>query len=116
MATVEVCSEAMFCRTECVNKRALRAAHTTTNTLSSTQLRGLNQTRTSTTSARPIVIRRKNEKKRPRVTSCPLRLGCHLGNLEAITGPAHGLKIARGFGVGLDLLANTADVHINRTR
>ena len=41
---------------------------------------------------------------------------CRLWNLETVAGPAHGLKIARDFGVGLDLLADAADVDIDGAR
>ena len=62
---------------------------------------GVNQTRITATKARAIVMRMKNEKKRPRVTSCPSRLGLdRLRNLEAIARSAHRLKIARRLGIG----------------
>jgi hypothetical protein len=61
----------MFCRTERASRKALIAAHPMISAVSSIQPRGLNQIRIAATKARAIVIRMKNEKKRPRVTSCP---------------------------------------------
>ncbi len=70
IAAVDASSRAIFRRTERARKKALMAAQTTTIAISSTQPRGLNQSRIATTKARAIVMRMKNEKKRPRVTSC----------------------------------------------
>ena len=58
----------MFCRTERARKKALRAAQPMTSTVPSTQPRGVNHTRIRATKARAIVMRIKNERKRPRFT------------------------------------------------
>ena len=43
-------------------------------------------------------------------------LGCAFGNLEAVAGAAHGFEVARRLGVGFDLLADAADVDVDRAR
>src|SRR5580704_10868993 len=117
MALVELSITTTLFWTDRLNRKALTAIHARTSAQPITQPRGVNQITIAATKATVIVIRRKNEKKRPRVTSCPSRLGCrHLGNLEAIPSTAHGFKIARRLGVSLDLFANPANVNVDRAR
>ena len=58
----------MFPRTERDSKNALIAAQPMTRIEPTIQPFGVNQTRIAATNAKAIVIRRKNEKKSPRVT------------------------------------------------
>src|ERR1700755_374332 len=117
IAAAEFCKSVTSCCSERAKRKALIPAHTSMRTLAISQRWGADENPANARNSSAIATRRKTEKKKPRLTGRPSRLGLRrLRDFEAIASATHGLQIARSLGVGLNLLANAANIDVNRTR
>src|ERR1700761_155388 len=95
---------------------ALMAAHASMSTLAMSHRWGTDEIPANARNTSAIATRRKTEKKNPRLTNRPSRLSLRrLRNLEAIPGTTHGLQVAWRLGVCFNLLANAANIDVDRT-